>query len=1036
MCGIAGFFNLSGEPADPAALVRMTDVQRHRGPDDQGFRLFSLQSGTSIELRPGDLERRPEFEGALGFNRLKILDLSDCGHQPMLNHDGSVMLAFNGEIYNAFDHRKELEAAGFRFRSRTDTEVILYLYEKYGLDGMLERLNGMFAIVLVDLRTREVHIARDHFGIKPFYWAMAGSTVLFASEAKAFLSHPAFRAELDDTQVDEYLSFRFIAGEESLLKGVRQIRPGHCLRINAAGITTRAYWRLPDYQRAEVTDAQAMETFEQLLRGSVKSQLLSDVKVGCPRSGGIDSSVVSVFARSHFDADMEAFSIVFDDQRYNEQSWMDQAALAARAVNHQFTFTSDFFFDTISKASWHMDQPMGHPNSVGIWLLAQQAHDYVTVLLSGEGADEVFGGYTRFYYASLQPRVQPWLPMLSAVPGFGRRIARQFRGSAADSFIMASLFHQPDDLQRLRPGSGAGGFETVLDRRRALFDEGTSDHLNNCFRYEMQTYLVDLLVRQDKMTMAHSVENRVPFLDRPLVDFARSIPARYLVGTSIALRDPRMYATKVLLKRLAAKLFSERFAYRQKSGFSLPIADLFASSRGTRLMEDQILPGMRDRGLVDATVVRAQWKRIRHSDQGAAESVWITVALELWAQQFLDARAARPVRQELPPAVSISKPAAAAAPATAAARNGRPRNLSVVFLWAEVTGYMAACWQQLAARPGLDVHVLHTRKLFQRQNPFDLDPLLAGVSNQEFSKDTPHITEWLRDQVVLHKPDVVVVCGWIFWPYTRLMADPALANAKIILGMDSPWRGTAIQRISRWRLRNVVRHSDMVVTAGERSAEYARHMGVRIDRIRSGYYGFDYDRFSPVAERRVAQGPWPRQFLFVGRYVPQKDLPTLTAAYAEYRAGVAEPWGLTCCGSGAEAHLLANQPGVTDAGFTQPDQQPEIFSKHGAFVLASNFEPWGVVLAEAAASGLPLLCTTACGAGVDLVRPEETGLMTEPGDVSGLARAMRWMHDHEHQLAEMGRRGRQLAQQFSAEAWAARWHHYMIDLVGHSNDRP
>lgn len=1030
MCGIAGFFNLTGEPADPTALARMTDVQRHRGPDDQGFRLFSLQSGNSLELPAGDLARRAEFEGALGFNRLKILDLSECGHQPMVNHDGTVMLAFNGEVYNAFDYRQELEASGFRFRSKTDTEVILYLYEKYGLDGMLERLNGMFAIVLVDLRSREIHIARDHFGIKPFYWAIAGSTVLFASEAKAFLSHPAFRAELDGDQVDEYLSFRFIAGEQSMLKGVRQLRPGHCLRITSAGVTSRAYWRLPDYERRDVTDAQAMETFEELLRGSVKSQLLSDVKVGCQLSGGIDSSVVSVLARSHFDANMETFSIVFDDQRYTEQAWMEEAAQAARAVSHQFTFTSDFFFDTIAKASWHMDQPMGHPNSVGIWLLAQQAHEFVTVLLSGEGADEVLGGYTRFYYASLQPKVAPWLPILRGVPGFGRRIARQFRGSAADSFIMASLFHQPDALRRLRPGAN---FDAVLDRRRQLFGEGTSNHLDNCFRYEMQTYLVDLLVRQDKMTMAHSVENRVPFLDRKLVDFTRSVPAKFLVGTSLALRDPRMRATKVLLKRLAVKMFNERFAYRQKSGFSLPIADLFSSGRAARLMEDQVLPGMRDRGLVDVDVVRGQWKRMRQLDQGAAESVWISVALELWAQQFLDAGAAKPSRQEMPAAISLPKPVEPVPVSTGAARNGRPRNLSVVFCWAEVTGYMAACWQALAARPGIDVHVLHTRKLFQRQNPFDLAPLLDGVSNQEFSKDTPQITDWLREQIVQRKPDVVVVCGWIFWPYIRLMSDQALEGASMILGMDSPWRGTAIQRLSRWRLRNIVRHSDLVVTAGERSAEYARHMGVEPEKIRSGYYGFDYDRFNPVAERRASLAAWPRQFLFVGRYVPQKDLPTLMAAYAEYRAGVSEPWGLTCCGSGPDAALLQNRPGVVDAGFTQPDEQPEIFAQHGAFVLASNFEPWGVVLAEAAASGLPLLCTTACGAAADLVRPAVNGLITEPGDVAGLANAMRWMHDHETQLAEMGRRGQQLARGFSAGAWAARWHNYMIDLVGHSN---
>ena len=1017
MCGIAGFINLSGEPADALTLAAMTDVQRHRGPDDQGLRLFSLRAGTSVELSPGE-PTAAALEGALGFNRLKILDLSQCGHQPMANADGSVLIAFNGEIYNAFDYRQELEAAGFRFRSRTDTEVILYLYERYGLDGMLERLNGMFAIVLVDLRSREVHIARDHFGIKPFYWAKAGSTILFASEAKSFLAHSAFRAELSGDRVDEYLTFRFIAGGDSLLRGVQQLRPGHVLRVTPDGVSTRRYWQLPDRTREAITEQQALASLEHLLRGSVKSQLLSDVKVGCQLSGGIDSSLVSVFARSHFDADMETFSIVFDDPRHTEREWMDEATAAARAVSHHFTFTSDFFFDTLEKAPWHMDQPMGHPNSVGIWLLAQRAHDYVTVLLSGEGADEVFGGYTRFFYASLYGKVAPWRAVLGGVPAFGSRVSRQFRSSGPDSFIMASLFEQPDGLRVLRPD---GDFDAVLQRRRALFDEGRSiSHLDNCFRYEMQTYLVDLLVRQDKMTMAHSVENRVPFLDRRLVEFTRTVPERFLVADSVSLRDPRMRATKVLLKRLALRFFDERFVYRTKSGFSLPLADYFAAPRATRLMEDQILPGIRDRGLVDAEEVRRRWKGSRQGTQGDAESVWISVALELWAQQFLDRRVERAgdgvAIQVRTPAASSTAPAA--------------KPLRVMFLWAEVTGYMAACWQALARRPGIDVHVLHTRQLFERRSPFDVDRLLAGISNQEFSKDQPDIDGWLADAVAAKQPDVLVVCGWIFWPYVRLIASKRAAKARVIVGMDSPWRGTTRQRLSYVRLRPVVAHSDMVVTASERSAEYARRIGVRPQRIRTGYYGFDFDLFSPTAAQRLVQPvQWPRKFLFVGRYVPQKDLATLVRAYAEYRSHVTDPWGLTCCGSGPDDHLLHDQPGITDLGFTQPGDQPRLFASHGAFVLASNFEPWGVVLAEAAASGLPLLCTTACGAGPDLVRNGVNGFMVEPGDVTALATAMRWMHDHVAELPEMGQRGREFARSFSADAWAARWHNYLIDVM-------
>jgi glycosyltransferase involved in cell wall biosynthesis len=365
-----------------------------------------------------------------------------------------------------------------------------------------------------------------------------------------------------------------------------------------------------------------------------------------------------------------------------------------------------------------------------------------------------------------------------------------------------------------------------------------------------------------------------------------------------------------------------------------------------------------------------------------------------------------------------------------AGHNGATRNLRVVFCWAEVTGYMAACWKALAKRPGIDLHVVHTKKLFDHPTRFDLVPLLNGLSNQEFSKDAPDLDAWLLAHVSGQRPDVVVICGWIFWPYTRLMQAKQLERATMVLGMDSPWRGTLRQRLAHLKLGAVANAADLVVSASERSAEYARRIGVPSDRIRSGYYGFDYDRFSPVADQRSSQpGRWPRQFLFVGRYVEQKDLTTLIAAYSLYREGVSDPWGLTCCGAGKQGSLLQGVPGVVDAGFTQPNEQPAIFRDHGAFVLSSKFEPWGVVLAEAAASGLPLICTTACGAGTDLVRPYFNGLVTPPQDARRLARAMRWMHDHEDALPLMGRRGQALAEGFSADAWALRWHNYLLDAV-------
>ena len=359
------------------------------------------------------------------------------------------------------------------------------------------------------------------------------------------------------------------------------------------------------------------------------------------------------------------------------------------------------------------------------------------------------------------------------------------------------------------------------------------------------------------------------------------------------------------------------------------------------------------------------------------------------------------------------------------------RSLKVTFCWAEVSSYMAACWRALSKRPGVDVHLVYPERLWGKVNPFLSDLLLLqGISNEMFIADAPNIDQRLLEAVAGRRPDVVVLCGWLYRPYRRLLKSRELKEARVVLGMDSPWRGTLAQRLARVRLTGLVRRLDLVVTSGDRSSEYARRIGVPESRVRSGYYGFDHGLFSSVgATRSDVPGEWPRQFLFVGRYVPEKDLTTLTKAYALYRAGVSKPWGLTCCGGGVDAELLRDVPGVTDAGFAQPKDLPSVFGRHGAFVLSSRFEPWGVVLAEAVASGLPVVCTTACGAGSDLVRPYYNGLTVAPGDVSALARAMRWIHDHESELFTMGRRGGALAEAYSAEAWATRWHNYLLETL-------
>jgi asparagine synthase (glutamine-hydrolysing) len=361
------------------------------------------------------------------------------------------------------------------------------------------------------------------------------------------------------------------------------------------------------------------------------------VKVGCQLSGGIDSSLVNLFATKHCGADLDAFSIIFDDPQLSEERWIDEAASVAKVNSHKFTLDCQYFIENLLTTTWHLDQPLNPPNSVGIFHLAEEASSIVTVLLSGEGADELLGGYTRFLYAALRPKFHPWLHVLSNLPYAGRLFAKKFsRPKYLDHtewFIAQSAFQHPDLLLSMRPDAH---FDKVLAERRAIFEEGTGDYISNCFKYELRTHLVDLLVRQDKMTMAHSVENRVPFLDHELVTFIRSLPLRYLVETSLRYRQMRMRNTKVLLKKLGLNYYNPNFVYRKKSGFALPLKTYFTHSRFRAIMEAMILPGMHDRGLVNTSVVERWWRSIERGDSAVCESFWICIAFEIWAQQYLD----------------------------------------------------------------------------------------------------------------------------------------------------------------------------------------------------------------------------------------------------------------------------------------------------------------------------------------------------------------------------------------------------------------
>ncbi len=639
MCGLVGVWHRDGRCVDPAVVERMRAVQAHRGPDDRGLRLFSLRRGASVGFRSGELPRGdPSWEGAVGFNRLSIQDLSELGHQPMASDDGGVFLAFNGEIYNAPELRRGLEARGVAFRSRSDTEVILRLYQERGLEETLDQLTGMFAICIVDLRRRELLLARDPLGVKPLYWTECGNTLLFSSEVKSFLLHPDFKAELDPARVDECLMFRFCADGGPPLAGVHELRPGHLQRWTAASSTQRAYWSIPDGSvTQDLSLEEATDRFSEALEGSVLGCLLSDVKVGCQLSGGIDSSVITVLARKHFEANLETFSVVFQEERFSEDRWISRAAAVAGADSHRFTLRSDYVIDHLATATWHLDQPINVPNSVGIFYLAERSRPIVTVLLSGEGADEMAGGYNRFHHAATRSRLRPWLPLLERLPGLGRRYRKRYgdpgERDPVEWYLRFHAFLQPEQLHALRPGAEVAG---MLERRRQIFSEGKGDYLKNCLRYDLRTWLVDLLIRQDKMTMAHSVENRVPFLDHRLVSFVRSLPASYLVHPTWGGRRARAQSTKRILKRVAERYFEPDFLYRPKRGFGLPFGTYYRHPRFVQLMEEKLLPGMRSRDCLRADRVEQWWRRESRDPRGWDLPIWTAIAFEIWAQEFVD----------------------------------------------------------------------------------------------------------------------------------------------------------------------------------------------------------------------------------------------------------------------------------------------------------------------------------------------------------------------------------------------------------------
>lgn len=548
MCGFVGF--TGHVENDERVLKAMMDRIVHRGPD---------MGGTHIK------------DGvALGFRRLSILDLTEAGAQPMGNEDGSVFVVFNGEIYNFQELRAELEAAGHTFHCDADTEVLVHGYEEWG-EGLVDRLRGMYGFVVHDMRSGKLFGARDIFGIKPFYYYQSDEgDLLFGSEIKSFLEHPHFKKAVNKKALRPYLTMQFPATDETFFAGVYKLPAAHCFTFDIASgrMDVRRYWDADFSDDNSKTFDEYVEECDRVVHESVAAHRIADVKVGSFLSGGVDSSYIAACLMPD-----KTFSVGFEYKDFNETNYAAELSDKLGIENYRKMVTADEFFEVLPQIQYHMDEPQSNLSSVPLWFLAQLAAEQVTVVLSGEGADELFAGYAYYEDVPSLARFKRVVPR-GIRRALGRFVAdkpyfkgRNFLLKAAEMpekwFTGQAFVYRPDEIDDIVRPEYAGGpdaFELcapVYDRVQDFCDLSKRQYL------DMNMWLPgDILLKADKMCMAHSLELRVPFLDKKVMEFAQHIPARFRVNEN---------GNKQVVRHAANRVLPDEWATRPKKGFPVPL---------------------------------------------------------------------------------------------------------------------------------------------------------------------------------------------------------------------------------------------------------------------------------------------------------------------------------------------------------------------------------------------------------------------------------------------------------------------------------
>ncbi len=641
MCGIHGFFKLDGTRPDIDWLARMGDATIHRGPDDSGAHV--------------------DGPCAIGMRRLSIIDLSG-GHQPIANHDGSLVVVCNGEIYNFRDLRRELLAHGHAFKTESDSEVVLHGYAQWG-ERFVERLNGMFGFALWDRRRQTLLVGRDRLGIKPIYWLNDGRRVAFASEAKALLALPGVPREVDPGALEAYLELGYVPSPLSMFRGIRKLPIASVMKISMAGVSIDSYWQPPTAVDARVSPAEWTRRVREQLEASVQMQMVSDVPIGAFLSGGVDSGAVLAFMARHSSSPVKTYSIGFDggaaERFYNELDQAREVATMFGTDHHEILVKPDVV-RLLPKLLWHMDEPIADSAFITTYLVSEFARRDVKVILSGVGGDELFGGYRR-YLGEHYMRYVDWLPqpakrgaawLADRLPSDRHskwlnysRLAKNFIGAAAlpfaeryRAYVGASSAAEAAELMLHPPAERRDAIAAAFEA------SGGDDVLARMFAVDARTQLPDdLLMLTDRMTMAASLECRVPLLDHDLVELAAQIP------TGVKLAGGEL---KSLMKKALADVLPREVLRRPKRGFGAPMGAWLKGALSEMLESALSRKSIEARGLLRHAPVARLIEDHRANRVDGTDRLLALLNLEIWCRVYLDDRSSVDVADELEEAVA------------------------------------------------------------------------------------------------------------------------------------------------------------------------------------------------------------------------------------------------------------------------------------------------------------------------------------------------------------------------------------------------